>query len=291
MCSTLERALLAARMGTAPSRRSLDVVWAALTPHERAWLGRRAEELAEQRVRAVLSDAGEPLFYTGPYQAVGSRVLAVCGRREAGAGAVRLAELVARGAVAAGATVIAGDTEGPERAAVLAALEAGGLAVSVLAEGPGQAGGPRQVTVSPCAPGQPWSVNAAMACNAVIAGLCTALVAIGAGGTGATLDAGMRALAAGRPVLAVGATAGSRLLVDYGATAAVDEIELMWWLGRQLDRLCAADERLAPVTARAPSAAPPDRARSYGEAIRPPAGSRPEGRAAWHRPARRWSTV
>ena len=244
MCSILRDALLAARVGTARHTRSLDLLWAALTPFERAQLEREADELAAGGVRAALRDGGEPLFHTGPYGSIGSRVLAVCAQREAGAHTTRLAEQAARCAATTGATVIAADTDGPERAAVRAALDAGGLAVSVLAEGIRQAkptrrrvgapAGGRHVVVSPCAPEQPWSLDAAMACNATIARLCTALIAIGAGGTGATLDAGMRALAARRPVLAVGATAGSRLLVDYGATAAVDEIELLWWLGTRL---------------------------------------------------------
>ena len=303
MRSSLGYALLAARLGTAWRRRPLDLVWAALTPAERAHLEREAGVLAARGVRATSPDEYGPLFHTGPYEAIGPRVLAVCGAREARGSAVPLAELAARLAVQAGATVIAGDTEGAEAAAVATALDAGGLAVSVLSEGLGHdepdragpagapsrdrspAAGVRHVIVSPCAPGQPWSVDAAMARNAAIAELCTALVAIGAAGTGATLDAGMRALAAGRPVLAVGATAGSRLLVDYGATAAVDEIELTWWLNTRLGT------RHQPATARVPSAAPPDRARSCGEGSRPPAGSRPEGRAAWHRPAHHWSTA
>jgi DNA processing protein len=251
MRSSLGYALLAARLGTAWRRRSLELVWAALTPAERAHLEREVGVLAARGVRATSPDEYGPLFHVGPYDAIGPRALAVCGAREARGPAVPLAELAARLAVQAGATVIAGDTEGAEVAAVAAALDVGGLAVSVLAEGLGQdepdgvraagapspdqpAAGVRHVTVSPCAPAQPWSVDAAIARNAAIAELCTALIAIGAAGTGATLDAGMRALAAGKPVLAVGATAGSRLLVDYGATAAVDEVELTWWLNSRL---------------------------------------------------------
>jgi hypothetical protein len=124
-----------------------------------------------------------------------------------------------------------------------------------------------------------------MACNATIARLCTLLVAICAGSTGATLDAGVRALAAGRPVLAVGATAGSRLLVAYGATAAVDEIELTWWLGRQLGQVPAVQECLAAANGHARGAA------SACAEPRPPSGGRADGGTAWHRPARRWSTA
>ena len=119
---------------------------------------------------------------------------------------------------------------------------------------------PRHVTVSPCAPGQPWSVDATLARNAVIAELCTALVAVAASGTGATLDAGMRALAAGKPVLAIGATSGSRLLVDYGATAASDELELAWWLNTRLGA--------EPAMARVPAVGGSGRTRSCGDGVR-----------------------
>jgi len=86
--------------------------------------------------------------------------------------------------------------------------------------------------VSQVPPGLPWSIDTAMARNATLAGLCTALVAVAAASTGTTVDAGQRALAAGKPVLAVGDTAGSRLLVDHGATPARDHVELAWWLDR-----------------------------------------------------------
>lgn len=321
-------ALLVSRAGTAPRRRSLDLVLAALSPIERSQLDREVELLAARGVRAAPVDGRGPLFYTGPYERIGATVLAVCGRWEAGAAQVRLAEHAARTATAAGATVIAGDVDGPQRAAIRAALEAGGLAVMVRADGPvgrpvdgpsrgrthrqpggrdgtalrtgthgvaGAHGGrgavavlpaarsapmdagqatdrlmtdplvtDRLVTVSPCAPGQPWSVDAAMACNATIAEMCTALVAVDAGSTGATLDAGMRALAAGRPVVAVGATRGSRLLVDHGATAAADELELTWWLNT---RLRAAARATATAAAR------------------------PDHSPSWQPSTRRWSTA
>jgi DNA processing protein len=88
------------------------------------------------------------------------------------------------------------------------------------------------VVVSQFPPDQPWTVGGAMAGNATMVGLCEALVAIEPASAGAAVDAGMRALALRRPVLAVGDTSGSRLLVDYGATAARDAVELGWWLSR-----------------------------------------------------------
>lgn len=264
MRSIIESVLLAARVGTAWRRGSLERVWATLTPFERAKLAHEADDLSACGIQAAFSQSGEPVFYTGPYGSIGPRVLAVCGPSAASGcaasgTAVELAEQAARWAVGTGATVVASDIGGSDSAAVRAALDAGGLAISVLAEGfgdgtagsadpHGQSSGvaARHITLSPCAPGQPWSVDTAMACNATIAYLCTAMVAVDAANTGATLDAGMRALGAGRPVLAVGATPGSRLLVDYGSTAAIDEIELMWWLSTQLP---ATHEQPAPVVA------------------------------------------
>jgi ATP:corrinoid adenosyltransferase len=307
MCSSLRQALLAARTGGGRrSERELDQVWAALSPTERGLLEREVDALARRGVGAELGPEG-PVFHVGPYAALGGGpMLAVCGAREAGG--VELAERAARLAVDAGAAVMTGDAEGPETAALRVTLERGGLGVRVLAEGfapgsgsgwPGAPAGVGRgapegsgvapsgvpgvrpsgrvrpvgdaaglVTVSPCAPGQPWSVDGVLARNAVLAGMCTALVAIGAGGTGAVLDAGMRALGRGRPVLAVGATRGTRLLVDYGATAAVDELELTWWLRRtikmRVTRGCV--ERPAPRVLPGP-------------------------RSVWHAPAQHWSTA
>ncbi len=303
MRSNLLNAVLAARAKVDPgslvgeasrSSRSLDRVWAALSQFERAQLEREVDGLAVRGVRAALLGGSEPLFYSGPLESAGSRVLAVCGPREAGADAVGLARRAAETAADTGVTVLTGDTEGLEAAASRAALDRGGLAVSVLAEGFTPAStrpAPGLVAVTPCAPGRPWSVESAMARNTTIAGLCTALVAICAGSTGATLDVGMRALAAGRPVLAVGATAGTRLLVDYGATAATDEVELAWWLQTRAGTHLGTGRPHGVTTTVAPAARPAstmrtDRVRGCEAATRPAAGSRPSR----HRAAPAWST-
>jgi hypothetical protein len=278
MRSNLHYAVLAARAGSR-SRRSLERLWQALSPLERAQVDDDVDALAARGVRAALSGDAAPLFHTGPFESVGPRVVAVCAPVEARGGATRLAIRAAEVAVAAGATVLTGDTDGPEAAAVRAALAGGGVAVRVLAEGmphrsPAE---PRLVTVTPCAPGRAWSVETAMDRNATIAGMCSVLVAIGAAGSGATLDAGMQALDAGRPVLAVGSTAGSRLLVDYGATAAVDEIELAWWLDTRLPSERPAQRLTGNGGIRT------ERIRGCDTVIRQP--------AVWHRPVRQWSTA
>lgn len=274
----------------------MERLWSALSSFERAQLEREVDALSARGVRATLMGGVEPLFYLGPLESSGPRVLAVLGPREARPEAVSLARHAATAAAAAGLTVLSGDTEGLEAAALRAAVARGGLAVSVLAEGFAptvERPEPGLVRVTPCAPTMRWSVESAMARNATIAGLCTAMIAVDAAGTGATLDAGMRALAAGRPVLAVGATAGCRLLVDYGATAATDEIELAWWLqqraGTDLGTGFGASLRHAlgaDSTTTLPHGAVATRLRGCEAPVRTYAGSRPEGRTTWHRPAR-----
>jgi DNA processing protein len=297
MCSNMLAAVLASRSlgGSRPrSARSVDRLWAAMSPFERVQLEREVESLTTRGVRATLMGGVEPLFYLGPLESAGSRVLAVLGPREARPESVRLARHAATVAVASGTAVLSGDAGGLEAEALRSALDSGGLAISVLAEGfSSTVRRPERglVRVTPCAPGMSWTVESAMARNATIAGLCTALVAVDAAGTGATLDAGMRALAAGRPVLAVGATAGSRLLVDYGAMAATDEVELAWWLqtrtgtdlgtGFGTGRPAAVDVVAPAVT----GVAVATRFRGCEVPVRPT--SRPENRATWPRPTRR----
>jgi predicted Rossmann fold nucleotide-binding protein DprA/Smf involved in DNA uptake len=277
MRSNEARAIFAARGGRRVNwllRRygpaELDRLMALMRPDEMAVFDRQAGTLQAWHVQAVLlGDAGYPralaespqapaaLFHVGPIELLKSPVLAVCGAHEgggAGDGELIAAKTAARIAVDSGLAVVSGDRGGVGGAAVLAALRSGGTAGVVLAEmvGRGMRGGlphdaradsDRLVTMSQVPPGLPWSIDTAMARNATLAGLCTALVAVAAGSTGGTIDAGQQALAAGKPVLAVGDTAGSRLLVDHGATPARDHIELAWWL----DRLRSDHEDLADV--------------------------------------------
>jgi predicted Rossmann fold nucleotide-binding protein DprA/Smf involved in DNA uptake len=262
MRSNLVKAILAARGGRRVGgllRRHgptvLDRLMARMRPDERAAFDRQAGTLQAWRVRAVLlGDAGYPptlagspdapaaLFHIGPIELLGRPALAVCGAHEGDDGELIAAKTAARIAVDSGLAIVSGDWGGVGGAAVLAALRHGGTAGVVLAEvigqrrhdlpGDPQVDSDRLVMVSQVPPGLPWSVDTAMARNATLAGLCTALVAVAAGSTGATIDAGQRVLAAGKPVLAVGDTPGSRLLVDHGATPARDHIELAWWLDR-----------------------------------------------------------
>lgn len=266
MRSNLARALLVShggrRVNTLLRRHgpaALDRLMAAMRPDEMAALDRQAGSLQARRVRAVLlgdplyppmladsPDAPSALFHAGSVELLHRPVLAVCGGHEGGDGELVAANTAAAIAAGGGMTVVSGDPGGVGGAAVSAAMGHGGGAGVVLAEalGPAASGALPDsgslVVVSQFPPGLPWSVDTAMARNATLAGLCAALVAVAAGSTGGTVDAGQRALAAGKPVLAVGDTPGNRLLVDHGATPARDRIELAWWL----DRLRAEHGRL-----------------------------------------------
>jgi DNA processing protein len=181
------------------------------------------------------ADAPLALCYRGPVELVGA-VLGICGPADAGPALLAVVREAARLAVLAGYAVASGTGRGVDIAALSAAERHGGVCVTVLPEGirharPEGPGG-SSVVVSQFLPDEPWSVGAAMAGNATLAALSDALVAAGPASAGGALDVGMRALALGRPVLAVGDTAGSRLLVDYGATPARDAVELGWWLSR-----------------------------------------------------------
>lgn len=243
----------------------LDRLIATMRPDERAALERQADALRAKNVRAVLlgdadypmrlfasPDAPAALFYRGPIEVLERPALAICGAAiDADEGALVAAAAAARIAVDSGFAVLACDDRGVGGSALWTAVRHGGDAVVMLAEGirrvwgsdPHRRRGSAGVlALSPWLPEQPWSVGATVTCNATMAALCSALVAVAPGTSGATLDAGQRALAAGRPVLAVGETPGSRLLVDHGATPARDRIELAWWL----DRLVGGTRRTEP---------------------------------------------
>lgn len=272
MRSNLVRAMLAShggpRINTLLRRHgpaALDRLLASMRPGELAALDDQAGALGAAQVGAVLigdpayprtlaesPDAPSALFHLGPIELLGGPVLAVCGSNAPGDGELIAAHAAAQIAADTGMAVVSGDPGGIGGAAVLTAVRRGGVAGVVLAEplrarsraelGSVRNAG-RLVVASQFPPGRPWSVDSAMACNATLAGLSTALVAVAAASTGGTLDAAQRALAAGKPVLAVGDTPGSRLLVDHGATPARDRIELAWWL----DRLRSDHQALAGI--------------------------------------------
>lgn len=182
---------------------------------------------------ALMNRPPAVLFTWGNQDLLNELGLGMCGSRNASERGIAAARHC--GVVVADhkLMIISGYARGVDTETHLAALGSGGRTAIVLAEGilhfrrkrafAGVDFDPtRIVVISQFAPSQVWSVGAAMSRNRVIVGLGKALVVIEAGETGGTLDAGMQALKAGKPVLALefsdGATpAGNRLLHEKGA--------------------------------------------------------------------------
>jgi DNA processing protein len=174
------------------------------------------------------------LFYWGNLALLDQPSVGMCGSRAASEVGLNAARACGNAVARAGLTIVSGYAKGVDTETHLAALEAGGRTIIVLAEGFAhfqvkrafrkELDPERMLVLSQFPPRQTWHVGAAMTRNAVIAGLGRALVVIEANGTGGTLDAGLQALAMGRPVLALefesGPTPeGNRVLIDQGAIA------------------------------------------------------------------------
>lgn len=231
---------------------ALDELAGALPAADRARLASEVDALVQAGISAVcLGEPGYPgrlaatadgpvaLFYRGAIELADRPALAVCGARDGWHRHAEVAAAAAKCAVANGFTVLTGGAKGLDAMAAATALAEDGATVTVLPDGIRNAGtgAPagiegRTLTLSQFPPSQGWSMDGAMERNTTVVGLAAGLVVIGAGSTGAVLDAGLRALDAGRPVFAVGETRGSQLLVDHGATAVRDHLELTWWLKR-----------------------------------------------------------
>jgi len=206
---------------------------------------RDAQRLAERGVRAVLlTDRAYPavlrdssvappvLFYRGPVDLLSAPGVGICGSREASAGGLHATRSCGAAVVETGLTVISGYARGVDTEAHLAAIEANGRTVAVLPEGidhfrvkRGEMArhwdDSRVTVVSPFAPSQPWRAGTAMARNEIIVRLGRALAVVEAGERGGTLNAGLRALDIGRPVLTLESgdqpSPGNSALIQRGA--------------------------------------------------------------------------
>jgi DNA processing protein len=184
-----------------------------------------------ERLRSLATPP--PILFTwGNTDLLNTPAVGMCGSRGASEKGIDAARACGRAVGERGLTVVSGYARGVDTETHLAALESGGHTMVVLAEGIlhfrvkrvfRETGfDPERVLVlSQFAPAQRWNAGAAMTRNAVIAGLGKALVVIEAGETGGTLDAGMKALSMGRPVMALefseGTPAGNSLLFTHGA--------------------------------------------------------------------------
>ena len=168
------------------------------------------------------------LWHRGDAELLRRRAVGLCGSRDASAEGLRVAAEFGRQAAGADTVLVTGMARGVDREAMRAALDAGGAAIGVLAEGwerwtarwlePAIDDG-RLLVLSEFRPSALWRVGQAMQRNGTIILLSEAMSLIEAGERGGTLDAGRRALRLGRPlrVLETGTwTPGNELLVREG---------------------------------------------------------------------------
>jgi DNA processing protein len=161
-----------------------------------------------------ISSAPPILFTLGNRDLLDAPSVGMCGSRHTSEQGLRAAMACGEEVARHGLTIVSGYAKGVDTQTHLAALKEGGSTVIVLAEGINhfrkkrdfaKTGLPldRVLVVSQFEPGRPWSVGNAMSRNGVISGLSKALVVIEAGEKGGTLDAGLRAIQLGRPVIAL----------------------------------------------------------------------------------------
>ncbi|MFJ8817698.1 DNA-processing protein DprA [Amycolatopsis thermoflava] len=214
-----------------------------------------ASRLWERGVRALLCDdrrypdslrrfSGAPpaLFCLGPMELLERPAVGVCGSRDASDEGIRAARACGEEAAHLGVAVVSGYAKGVDTAGHLAALEAGGTTIAVLAEGIdhfraktpyrelGPAAGVNMLVVSQFPPAQRWTAGAAMTRKQVIVGLSRALVVVEARDTGGTLKAGEIALRGSRPVFVLNSTSsaspGNQRLISAGGRHVADRREL-----------------------------------------------------------------
>jgi DNA processing protein len=172
------------------------------------------------------------LFHLGNVELLKTSAVGMCGSRSVSPAGIEAARSCGLAVAGEGLTIVSGYAAGVDTETHLAALDSGGSTIIVLAEGithfrtkaafKERMDPSRVLVLSQFPPRRTWDVGAAMTRNGIIAALGRALVVIEAGETGGTLDAGMQALAIGRPVLALryesGPTpAGNRMLIEAGA--------------------------------------------------------------------------
>lgn len=195
------------------------------------------------------------LFLWGANELLSLPGVGMCGSRNATVSGLRAARACGEEVARRGFTIVSGYAKGVDTETHLAALTSGGRTIIVLAEGISlfrhktafqTTGLPpdRVLVVSQFPPTQAWTAGAAMTRNSVIAGLSKALVVIEASEKGGTIDAGLRALEMGRPVLALEFSSsetpvGNRLLFEKGARPIRTQQEL----GRILDEIGPPTER------------------------------------------------
>ncbi|MBF0562196.1 MAG: DNA-processing protein DprA [Alphaproteobacteria bacterium] len=161
-------------------------------------------------VSTALGNKAPPLSVMGNVALLDLPGVGFCGSRKASEKGLQTAQECAIRAAALGLTVISGNAAGVDAVAHRAALQAGGTTILVLPEGVDHFRVRRELrpvwdwsrvlVVSQFEPSAGWQTFRAMSRNEVIIALSRAMIVIEAGPTGGTLNAGLRTLAAGKPL-------------------------------------------------------------------------------------------
>ena len=168
------------------------------------------------------------LWHRGDADLLQRRAIGLCGSRDASPRGLYVAADVGRHAAETDAVLVTGLARGVDREAMRAALDAGGAAIGVLAEGwerwalkglEPMIEDERLLVLSEFRPSARWQAWQAMQRNETIVLLAEEMHLIEAGERGGTLDAGRRALRHGRPLLVLETghwTDGNDMLVREG---------------------------------------------------------------------------
>ena len=199
------------------------------------WAMTRADDDYPKAYKRRLRDGSPPvLFGAGDRELLARSGLAVVGSRAASAEALSAAGFLGRAAAASGLATISGGAKGVDGVAMGAALEAGGVAVGVLADALERAirapawrdaaADGRLTLLTPYAPKAPFSVGNAMGRNRLIYALADrAIVVASDAETGGTWAGATEALKAGWVPMYVcdgpGLPAGNALLRGRGAAS------------------------------------------------------------------------
>lgn len=203
------------------------------------WIIGRNDAAYPARLREYLQAAAPPLLYgVGSQKNLQQGGIAIVGSRHAAEADLEFARRVASHCAGQGICVISGAAKGIDSEAMLAAIDHGGKAVGVLAEGLAQASvanahhdallDERLTLISPYEPQSRWFPYTAMERNKVIYGLANAAIIVSSSDEkGGTWAGATEALKAGRISLYVKAAGmisdGNRKLLKMGAKPLAEE--------------------------------------------------------------------
>jgi predicted Rossmann fold nucleotide-binding protein DprA/Smf involved in DNA uptake len=198
------------------------------------WIVTRADDGYPLHFRSRLKATAPPvLFGAGNPSALADRSVAVVGSRDADEASTAFATALGRSCARNGLAVVSGAARGIDSAAMLAAADAGGMAIGVVAEALERAVRRQdlrahvadgEVTlIAAQHPGAGFSVGGAMGRNRLIYCLAEAAIVVASGETGGTRAGALENLKAGWVPLFVrddsDAPPGNRELLDAGGVA------------------------------------------------------------------------